>query len=105
MAQTRSKKQKDAPHDLLSLRRNDFTPEDDRTDSDLTVDQIQFADVIVLNKIGTLPKSLHVDAETKDRIIELITKVNRLTKQLESNYGKIDVKEIVNTGLFDMERA
>lgn len=37
--------------DLLSSRRDDVTPEDERTVSDLMVDQIEFADVIILNKI------------------------------------------------------
>lgn len=36
--------------DLLSNRRDDVTPEDERTVSDLMVDQIEFADVIILNK-------------------------------------------------------
>jgi G3E family GTPase len=36
--------------DMLSSRRNDVLPEDERTVSDLMVDQIEFADVIVLNK-------------------------------------------------------
>lgn len=36
--------------DLLSSRRDDVTPEDERTVSDLMVDQIEFADVIILNK-------------------------------------------------------
>ena len=46
-----------------------------------------------------------MDAPTRDRIIDLITKLNRRAKLLESSYGKIDVKEIVNTGMFDMEHA
>lgn len=37
--------------DLISSRRDDVTPEDERTVSDLMVDQIEFADIIVLNKI------------------------------------------------------
>ncbi|KAK4096276.1 cobW-domain-containing protein [Parathielavia hyrcaniae] len=85
--------------DLISSRRDDVTPEDERTVSDLMVDQIEFADVIVLNKIEM------VDAEAKARIMNLITKLNHRAKVLESSYGKIDVKEIVNTGMFNMERA
>lgn len=37
--------------DLLSARRDDVTAEDERTVSDLMVDQIEFANVIILNKL------------------------------------------------------
>ncbi|TFB07266.1 Putative metal chaperone YciC [Trichoderma ghanense] len=85
--------------DLLSARRDDVTPEDERTVSDLMVDQIEFADVIILNKIDM------VNDETKARVIDLVKKLNHRAKILESKYSKVDVKELVNTGLFDLERA
>ncbi|KAH9832821.1 dopamine-responsive protein [Teratosphaeria destructans] len=85
--------------DLLSTRRDDVTPEDERTVSDLMVDQIEFADVIVLNKVDM------VDAKTRKRIRDLIEKLNHRAKVIETNYSKVDVKEIVNTGMFDLERA
>ncbi|SPN99303.1 related to dopamine-responsive protein [Cephalotrichum gorgonifer] len=85
--------------DLISSRRDDVTPEDERTVSDLMVDQIEFADVIILNKIDM------VDTATKTRILDFVTKLNHRAKLIESSYGKIDVKEIVNTGMFDMEHA
>lgn len=47
--------------DLLSGRRDDVTPEDERTVSDLMVDQIEFADVIILNKIDMVKTRLCVD--------------------------------------------
>ncbi|PNS17431.1 COBW domain-containing protein 1 [Sphaceloma murrayae] len=78
--------------DLLSSRRDDVVPEDERTVSDLMVDQIEFADVIV-------------DAETRNRMLTLIKKLNHRAKILQSSYGKIEVKEIVNTGMFNLERA
>lgn len=90
--------------------------------SDLMVDQIEFADVIVLNKIDmvretfftimwkvesplTTPLGIQVDAATKARIIDLISKLNHRAKLITSSFGRIDVKEIVNTGMFDMEHA
>ncbi|KAI7552202.1 cobW-domain-containing protein [Hortaea werneckii] len=85
--------------DLLSARRDDVVPEDERTVSDLMVDQIEFADVIVLNKTDM------VDAKTKQRILDLMKKLNHRAKIVETSYGKLDVKEIVNTGMFNLEAA
>ena len=70
-----------------------MTPEDERTVSDLMVDQIEFADVIVLNKIDMISK------KDRTRVLDLIKKLNHRAKVIESSYGKIDVKEIVNTGM------
>ncbi|KAI7091650.1 cobW-domain-containing protein [Hortaea werneckii] len=85
--------------DLLSTRRDDVVPEDERTVSDLMVDQIEFADVIVLNKTDM------VDAKTKQRILDLMKKLNHRAKIIETSYGKLNVKEIVNTGMFNLEAA
>ncbi|KAL3298146.1 PiT family inorganic phosphate transporter [Colletotrichum asianum] len=85
--------------DLLSSRRDDVVPEDERTVSDLMVDQIEFADVIVLNKVDMVTKT------DLARVLDLIKKLNPRAKVLEANYGKIDVKEIVNTNTFDLKVA
>lgn len=52
--------------DLLSGRRDDVTPEDERTVSDLMVDQIEFADVIILNKIDMVKFRHHKDLLMKN---------------------------------------
>jgi G3E family GTPase len=85
--------------DLISARRDDVTPEDERTVSDLMVDQIEFADVIILNKIDA------VDASSRDSVCSLIKKLNHRAKIVECNYGKVPVDEIVNTGMFNIELA
>ena len=85
--------------DLLSSRRDDVVPEDERTVSDLMVDQIEFADVVVLNKTDM------VDRNTRERILDLIARLNHRAKVVETSYGKIDVKRIVNTGMFNLEKA
>ena len=85
--------------ELLSDRRNDVTPEDERTVSDLMVDQIEFADVIVLNKTDM------VDALALTDVKALIKTLNREAKIVCARYGKIDVGEVVNTGLFSLVKA
>lgn len=85
---------------MLSSRRDDVEAEDERTVSDLMVDQIEFADVVVLNKVDT------VDASTRERIVALIKRLNHRATILQTNYGRIgDMRSILNTGLFNLERA
>jgi G3E family GTPase len=79
--------------------RDDVVPEDERTISDLMVDQIEFADVLIINKIET------VDQTTRDRISQLIKLLNPDAKVLMSNYCQVDVREIVATDRFDFMRA
>ncbi|KAK2055676.1 CobW/HypB/UreG [Colletotrichum caudatum] len=85
--------------DLLSSRRDDVVPEDERTVSDLMVDQIEFADVIVLNKVDM------VSVADRARVLDLVKKLNPRAKVLETSYSRVDVKEIVNTNTFDLRVA
>ncbi|KAG2420526.1 hypothetical protein HFD88_000138 [Aspergillus terreus] len=74
-------------------------PEDERTISDLMVDQIEFADVIIVNKIET------VREETRTRIRSILQLLNPAAKVLETSYSRVDVKEILDTGRFDFLKA
>lgn len=85
--------------DFLSDRRNDVVPEDERTVSHLMVDQIEFADVIILNKTD---KATATDMESIQGIVKHL---NHRAKVLTSSYGRVDVSEILNTKLFDLEVA
>lgn len=64
--------------------------------SQLLFDQVEFANVIILNKIDLVTK------ETLVYIKEIIGKLNPSAKIIECSYGKIDPKEITNTKLFDL---
>lgn len=79
--------------------KENIIPEDERTITDLMVDQIEFADVIIINKIDA------VDAPTRKRVLGLITRLNPSAKILEAKYSAIHVKEIINTKLFTFEKA
>ncbi|PYH93576.1 CobW domain protein [Aspergillus ellipticus CBS 707.79] len=74
-------------------------PEDERTISDLMVDQIEFADVIVINKLDM------VNEAAKQSIQNLIRLLNPAARVLEATYSRIDVREILDTGRFDLVRA
>jgi G3E family GTPase len=74
-------------------------PEDQRTIVNLLTDQIEFADVIIFNKIDLVtPQQL---AELK----AIIKSLNPVAKIIDSSFSKINPKEILNTGLFDYEKA
>jgi G3E family GTPase len=74
-------------------------PNDQRTIVNLLTDQIEFADVIILNK---------TDLVTPLQLGELkavIKSLNPVAKIIDSSFSKINPKEILNTGLFDYEKA
>ena len=74
--------------------------EDDmRTIVNLLTDQIEFANVILLNKTDL------VNNEHLGILKAAIKKLNPSAKIIETNYSKIDPKEILNTGLFNFEEA
>ncbi|MFJ7753146.1 GTP-binding protein [Peribacillus muralis] len=66
---------------------------------DLLIDQIEFANVILLNKIDLM--------EDKDvaGLKAVLHKMNADAKIIETAYSRIPLKEILNTGLFDFEKA
>ncbi|KUO17486.1 GTP-binding protein [Streptomyces dysideae] len=73
--------------------------DDERTVSDLLVDQIEFADVIVLNKLDL------VDAESAARLRAALERLNPTARIVEAMHGRIQLQEVLGTRLFDLERA
>lgn len=72
---------------------------DYRTIVNLLTDQIEFANVIILNKTDL------VDSKTVGLLKSSIQKLNPGAKILKSDFSKVDPKEILNTRLFDFEEA
>lgn len=66
---------------------------------DLLVDQIEFANVILLNKIDLC------DAETVDKAERLVRKLNPFAEVYRTSHGEIPISCVMKTGLFDMAKA
>ena len=73
--------------------------EDERTLADLLVDQIEFADVILINKADM------EEEEEIARVAALVGQLNRNAKVLTTVRGSVDPKQLVGTGLFDLDLA
>ncbi|KAA0972263.1 GTP-binding protein [Aureimonas fodinaquatilis] len=86
-------------NDLLSDRGETAGEGDNRTLIDLHVEQIEFADVIVLNKISA------VSAERLSDLRKVLKSLNGDAKIIEVDFGKVDPASILDTGLFSEERA
>eukprot|EP00580_Thalassiosira_gravida_P019206 CAMPEP_0201658390 /NCGR_PEP_ID=MMETSP0494-20130426/1280_1 /ASSEMBLY_ACC=CAM_ASM_000839 /TAXON_ID=420259 /ORGANISM="Thalassiosira gravida, Strain GMp14c1" /LENGTH=1004 /DNA_ID=CAMNT_0048135371 /DNA_START=191 /DNA_END=3205 /DNA_ORIENTATION=- len=86
---------------LQSLRERDWhaDPEDQRTISHLLCDQVEFANVIVLNKCDLMNEKEKSDVKT------LIQLMNPSAKLVESVYSKVPLNMVLGTGLFSMSEA
>jgi G3E family GTPase len=85
--------------DDLRDRRLALGSEDERTLSDLLIDQIEFANVIVINKVDL------VEAGEIERLEALIQHLNPAAEVVRSRHGRVPLYTILNTKLFDMEAA
>jgi G3E family GTPase len=86
-------------HDFLRDRGEALGDEDDRTLVNLLVEQIEFADVVILNKIADAePGQLNAA-----RLI--IRSLNADARIIETNHSNVPANAILNTGLFNFEKA
>jgi G3E family GTPase len=85
--------------DLLQDRELTELEEDDRTLVNLLTDQVEFANVILINKTDL------VDEYSLGLLKSTLNKLNPEAKILESTFGKIDPMSILNTGLYNEQEA
>ena len=86
-------------HDFLRDRGETLGEEDERTLVHLLTDQIEFADVVILNKVS--------DAEPHqvDAALKIIRSLNADAQIIETNHSDVPSASILDTGLFDYEKA
>lgn len=85
--------------DFLRERGETAGEGDERTLVDLLVEQIEFADVVVLNKVSD------VATEERDLVRRIIRALNPDAKLVETDFGRAPLGAILDTGLFDHEKA
>lgn len=85
--------------DLLVDRDLEAAPDDDRALSNLLVDQVEFADVLVLNKVDLAGPERTAEVEAALRVLNPAAEVVRAT------FGRVDPAAVLGTGRFDLDAA
>ncbi len=83
----------------LKDRKIELSKEDQRSIAHLLVDQVEFADVILLNKTDLVTK------EELKHLYGIIRSLNADAKIIETSKCKVPMDEILNTNRFDFDKA
>ena len=86
-------------HDFLKDRGESLGDDDDRSLVHLLTDQIEFADIVILNKVSD------AGAERTDAARKIIRSLNADAKIIETDHSDVAADIILNTGMFDFEKA
>lgn len=65
----------------------------------LVIQQIEFCDILILNKVSEVSKV------ELDRVKKIIKNIQPKAKLIEADYSNVEMKDILDTNLFDMENA
>jgi len=85
--------------DSLQERGESLGEDDERDLVNLLTDQIEFCDVLILNKVD------EVDSAELEKIKKIIKSLNPVVEIINSNYSQVPLDQIINTGKFSFERA
>lgn len=85
--------------DDLSDRRLGLNEEDKRNIVDLLVDQVEFANVIIINKTDLL------SPYEVEQLEQILRRLNSRAKILQTTEGQVDLQEIMGTGLYSEEES
>ena len=73
--------------------------DDERSVADLLVDQVEFADLILISKTDL------IDDQALKKLVVIIKTLNTKAKIIPIIKGEVELDEVLNTGLFDFEQA
>ncbi len=88
-----------ASHDFIADRGESLGEQDERTLVNLLTDQMEFADVIILNKVTEAgPARL-------DQARKIVRALNPDAKLIETDFSRVEPDALFDTGLFDFDKA
>ncbi|HDU1391141.1 TPA: GTP-binding protein [Staphylococcus pseudintermedius] len=85
--------------DMLLDRDQAVGEDDERTIADLLIDQIEFCDVLILNKIDL------VSEEEANRLEAMLRKLQPTAKLIRAVNAQVNIDEVLQTGRFNFEAA
>ncbi|CAH0127588.1 zinc metallochaperone GTPase ZigA [Pseudomonas brassicacearum] len=83
----------------LASRGETLGEDDERSITDLLIEQIEFADVILISKIDLISQ------HDREELIAILQRLNAQAQILPMVMGQVPLGRILDTGLFDFERA
>ena len=85
--------------DSLASRGETLGEEDERSITDLLIEQVEFADVILLSKIDLIASA------EREELLAILRRLNSHAEIVPMSMGQVPLERILNTGRFDFERA
>ncbi|UZE17965.1 zinc metallochaperone GTPase ZigA [Pseudomonas sp. B21-054] len=83
----------------LASRGETLGEEDERSITDLLIEQIEFADVILISKIDLISR------HEREELVAILQRLNAQARIIPMVMGQVPLGSILDTGLFDFERA
>ncbi|QHD09910.1 zinc metallochaperone GTPase ZigA [Pseudomonas sp. R76] len=83
----------------LASRGETLGEEDERSITDLLIEQIEFADVILISKIDL------ISSREREELMAILERLNAQAEIIPMVMGEVPLNKILNTGRFDFERA
>ncbi|OEC48662.1 zinc metallochaperone GTPase ZigA [Pseudomonas sp. ENNP23] len=83
----------------LASRGETLGEDDERSITDLLIDQVEFADVILISKIDLISQA------EREELTAILQQLNTEAEILPMSMGRVPLDKVLNTGRFDFERA
>ncbi|MWK59933.1 GTP-binding protein [Pseudomonas otitidis] len=83
----------------LASRGETLGEDDERAITDLLIDQVEFADVILISKIDLISQA------EREELTAILQRLNTEAEILPMSMGRVPLDKVLNTGRFDFERA